>query len=176
MTRARRAVTPWIVVALLGCLLSVLGAGPARAADGAGSPVSCPTPTSCTIQVQSPGGDGSGGGGGTANGTPACNWGPVGNAQIGSQYILDQYQGGAPAQDAPYGQYATYVQARQMLAAHYTQPGEWYTLAVRGQCPTAPIYIFAVPGQILPGGQLTGLPAVAWKLRSRPSLNVLAAP
>lgn len=154
MKRAR-AITPWAVVVLLGGLLTVLGTGSARAADGS-SPVSCPTPSSCTIQVQSPGGGG-GGDGGTGNGTPACKWVPVGDAQAGSQYILDQYKGGAPAQSAPYGQYGSYVQARQMLASRYTQPGEWYTLAVRGQCPTAPIYIFAVPGQVLPGGQLTGL-------------------
>jgi len=81
----------------------------------------------------------------------------VGNAQSGSQYVVDHYNGTAPAQNAPYGQYGSYVQARQMLASGYNQKGEWYVLAARGQCPTAPIYIFAVPGEVLPGGQLTGL-------------------
>ncbi len=144
----------WVVVAVAASVASLLGAGPARAADGSGPPVNC-SPQNCTVQVSSPGGGG--GGGGTGNGTPACRWTPVGDAQSGSQYILDHYRGGAPAQNAPYGQYDAYVQARQMIASHYTQQGEWYSLAVRGQCPTAPIYIFAVPGQVLPGGQLTGL-------------------
>jgi hypothetical protein len=116
--------------------------------------VNCPTPNSCTIQVGNPGGPG---GGTVGDGTPACRWVPVGDAQDGSQYVLAHYDDAAPAQDAPYGQYATYQQARQMIASGYTQQGEWYALAVRGQCPAAPLYIFAVPGQILPGGQLTGL-------------------
>jgi hypothetical protein len=143
------------LVALLSILL--LTAAPASAADGT-SPVSCPTGSSCLIQLQQQAHlPGSGSGSTLTNVKPTCAWDPVGNAQTGSQYIVSHYGGSAPAQDAPYGQYASYQQARQMLASDYTQSGEWYTLAQRAQCPTEPMWIFAVPGEVLPGGQLTGL-------------------
>jgi hypothetical protein len=136
-------------------VLSVLAAGPASAADGT-SPVSCPTGSTCLIQLQSQAGLG-GGSNTLTDVTPTCTWDPVGNAQSGSQNIIDQYNGAAPPRNAPYGQYASYQQARQMLASHYTQPGEWYQLAQQAQCPTQPMWFFAVPGEVLPGGQLTGL-------------------
>lgn len=139
--------------------ISVVWAAPARAADGT-SPVTCPTNSTCLIQLQSSaqyGGGDTGGDNTLTNVTPACAWDPVGDAETGSQYITAQYGGAGPARNAPYGQYASYQQARQMLASHYNQPGEWYTLAQRAQCPTQPMWLFAVPGEVLPGGQLTGL-------------------
>ena len=124
-----------VVIAGLAALLpalGVLGSAPAGAADGT-SPVSCATGSSCYVQILQWvhfGGDYSPGTGNTVVDIqpPACSWDPVGNAQTGSQYIVNYYDGDAPAPSSPYDQYASYTQAKTMLAAGSTEAGEWYYL------------------------------------------------
>jgi hypothetical protein len=143
--------------------LGVLGSAPASAADGT-SPVSCATGSSCYVQILQWvhfGGDYSPGTGNTVVDIqpPACSWDPVGNAQTGSHYIVNYYDGDAPAPSSPYDQYASYTQAKTMLATGSTEAGEWYflpdapydTAAQAQQCAAQPLWFFAVPGEAIPG-------------------------
>ena len=153
-----------VVIAGLAALLPALfGSGPASAADGT-SPVSCATGSSCYVQILQWvhfGGDYAPG---TSNTVvdiqpPACSWDPVGTAQSGSRYIVNYYDGDAPAPGSPYDQYASYMQAKTMLATGSTEAGEWYylpdaphdTAAQAAQCAAQPLWFFAVPGEAIPG-------------------------
>jgi hypothetical protein len=153
-------------VAGLAVLLSVLLAGPARAYDGP-PPVSCPPGSQCYLWLISQthfGGSGYSGGSGTPIPVqpPPCRWVPEGNSQTGSQYLVSSYHGNPPAQNAPNGQYASYTQAAAMIAAHSTQPGQWYyrpdqpgqSPAQQAVCAGEPRWFFALPGEPLPGGTL----------------------
>jgi hypothetical protein len=153
-------------VAIVG-LLTLLPAAlalPARAADGS-SQVSCATGDSCVIQldhmVQFGGADYSPGADNMVIDItpPACAWDPVGGAQTGSQHIVSYYDGQAPAQSAPYDQYASYMQAKQMLGSGSGAAGEWYflpdasydTAAQQAQCAAQPLWFWDTPGEALPG-------------------------
>jgi len=156
-----------LILAGLAALLPFLAAAPARAWDQP-PPVTCPPGSSCYLWLYSHthfGGSGYGGSGGYVPipvQPPPCPWDPVGNVQTGSRYLLNYYNGAAPARSAPNGQYAAFTQAQQMIAARSTEPGEWYfrpdgknqTAAVQAECAAEPRWFFAVPGEPLPGGTL----------------------
>jgi hypothetical protein len=152
-----------VVVGVLS-LLPALAAVPASAADGSSS-VTCATGDSCTIQLDHMVQFGGWGYSGSADNMviditpPACAWDPEGGAQAGSQYIVNYYDGQAPPQDSPYGQYASFMQAKAMLAAGSDAAGEWYflpdapydTAAQAQQCAQQPLWFWDVPGAPLPG-------------------------
>jgi hypothetical protein len=151
----------------LAGLLTALAAGPASAADGSSS-VTCATGDSCVISldkmVQFGGANYSPG----ANNMviditpPACAWDPIGNAQTGSQYIISSYGAYPPGPGDRFDQYATYQQAKQLLATNPGPAGEWYYLPYAGydtpaqiqECNQQPLYFWDVPGAPLPGIQI----------------------
>lgn len=148
-------------------LLPALAAVPAGASDGA-SPWECGGDSSCVGQLAGMlqhGGDYAPGAGNTVIDIPppACVWAAVGNAQAGSRHVVGYYRGAPPPRTAPAQQYQSFMQAKQMLAAGETPPGEWYqfqgpapgdTAARAGECAGAPMWFFAVPGEPLPGVEL----------------------
>jgi hypothetical protein len=155
------------VLAALAGLLPVLAAAPASAADGSSS-VTCSTGSSCEIQLEhmihfggrnySPG----------ANNMviditpPPCLWIPEGNAQTGSQYVLNFYNNTTPPVDSPFDGYHAYTEARQLVNQTPMPAGEWYYLPVNpndnaaqaAACLAQPLFFWDVPGQPLPGIQL----------------------
>ena len=144
--------------------LVMLAAVPAYASDGA-SPWECGGNATCLGQLYGMvhgGGDYGPGSGTTVINIPppACAWKAVGAAQPGSEYVVNYYHGTAPAQNAPAQQYQSFQQAKDMIAADDTSPGEWYefmgasagdTAAEAAECNGAPKWIFAIPGEALPG-------------------------
>jgi hypothetical protein len=148
----------------LAGLLSALAAVPARAADGSSS-VTCATGDSCVISldkmVQFGGANYSPGASNMVIDItpPACAWNPIGNAQTGSQYVINSYGGYPPGPGDQFDQYATYQQAKQLLATNPRPAGEWYWLPYAGydtpaqiqECNQQPLYFWDVPGAPLPG-------------------------
>jgi hypothetical protein len=144
----------------LAVLLPLLAASPARASFRP-PPVTCPPGSSCYLWLISHtqfGGSHTGGDIPIPVQPPPCTWNPKGNVQTGSQALVSSYNGKAPAQNAPYSQFATYTQAQGMLATHSTEKGEWYFRPDEPNqpavCNTEPRWFFAVPGEPLPGSTL----------------------
>jgi hypothetical protein len=149
----------------LAGLLPAFAAVPARAADGSSS-VGCSTGSSCYIELEKMihfGGNYSPG----ANNTvvditpPTCLWIPIGDAHVGSQYVLSFY-GSDPGAGAPFDGHHAYTEAQQLVNENPMPAGEWYYLPVNPadnatqaqDCLNQPLYFWDVPGQPLPGVQV----------------------
>jgi hypothetical protein len=159
--RRSRAAAVALAAALLGPALGAgLAAAPASASNGTSS-VGCSTGDSCTVMLQKMVSftgrnyDRNGGGNTAVDITPPpCLWEPIGGAQQGSQYIIDQYGTGTPDMFEIPSSVAT---ARTLVKTQ--TPGEWYELPANPNddgaqlqaCGAQPLFVWVPPDQAPPG-------------------------
>jgi hypothetical protein len=149
-----------IVVLAAGLAGPALAVSPASAGNGTSS-VGCSTGDSCTALLQKMvtfGGrnyDLNGGGNTVVDITPPpCLWEPIGDAQVGSQAIIDQFGTNPPDL---YQISKSVAQARTLLTT--PAPGQWYELPVNPadnaaaaqECLQLPLFAWVTPGNAPPG-------------------------
>jgi hypothetical protein len=167
MTRRLRRVVVAATAVLVASLAPVLADTPAHA-QPAPPPATCNSGSTCVIELENMitwGGDNYSPG---ANNTvvditpPPCLWEPEGNAYTGSQWVIDQWPTPPTPSDTLFDIYASYQQAKKLLATSPMPAGEWYWLPINPSdnqaeedaCLKLPAYFFATPGNPPPGVDL----------------------
>ena len=141
-------------LAVVGLVISLTVAGPARAGSGVGcAGTDCSVLLSSLITLK---GDIAGVGSARAQlpvAQPPCLWQSIGDTVTGGNYIIRNF--GAAAPGTPFGVFGAVQRARRLLRQHPAPPGFWWQLPVnpaataaqRKVCQSFPLFAFAPPGQ-----------------------------
>jgi len=143
----------------LAAVLSGIVAVPAQAGSGGSVGASCGA-SSCQVQLRDLITFSGSYSAGTSNtvvdvAPPPCLWEPIGNATVGSQYIISQF--GPSTTDTLFGVGNSVKQAEGLVKNPV--PGEWYELPVNPadttaeaeECAKEPLFYWVTPGNSPPG-------------------------